>query len=203
LPDWKRFPIEAGVAFVVVFLVIRLSLFLDSPHRLFSTAVVAAVLFLYAPLPRYWGKGFPAWFRVEGHRKTLGTALLLAGTGGAAYSLLAMLPLPPWMALPGKADPVTPTLVANILLLTALPEEVFFRGYLYDLFEEAGWEPILPTALLFALGHLVIHPTPYRLLTFFPGLLLSWGRKRSGNIFVPVAAHFLFNLFPYLLRGPA
>ena len=59
------------------------------------------------------------------------------------------------------------------------------------------------SALLFAAGHVALHPTPYRLLTFFPGLLLGWGRKNSGNVYVPLIVHFIFNLFPSLLGGVA
>jgi membrane protease YdiL (CAAX protease family) len=172
---------EAAVAFAAVFAAIRLSLYLDSPLRIFSSAVLAAVLFLYVPVPHYRKHGFPSWTRAENPRRTLGTGLLLIVAGAAAWSVYAMLPLPPELAPPRGAVPISPALAAHILLLTALPEEIFFRGYLYDLFEEAGREPVIPTALLFAVGHLVIHPSPYRLLTFFPGLLLGWGRKNSGN----------------------
>ncbi|MEW6720317.1 MAG: CPBP family intramembrane glutamic endopeptidase [Thermodesulfobacteriota bacterium] len=199
----KRFPWEAVAAFAAVFAAIRLSLYLDVPGRIFSTAVLAAVLFLYVPVPHYRKSGFPEWTRVENPRRTLGTGLLLIVAGAAAWSLYAMLPLPPELSPPRGALPISPALAAHILLLTALPEEVFFRGYLYDLFEEAGMEPVIPTALLFAAGHLVIHPSPYRLLTFLPGLLLGWGRRSCGNIYVPVAVHFLYNLFPFLLGGPA
>jgi hypothetical protein len=199
----KPFPKRALLVFAAVLALIRLSLFLDSPTRIFSSAVVAAVLFLYAPLPRYWGRGFPAWTRVENPNKTLGSALLLIVAGGAVFSLFSWLPIPREIFPRGGALPITPALAAHLLLLTALPEEVFFRGYLYDAFEEAGWEPIIPTALLFAAGHLVLYPTPYRLLTFFPGLLLGWGRKSSGNIYVPVAVHFIYNLFPSLIGGGA
>ncbi len=190
------------MVFAAVFAAIRFSLYLDSPLRFFSPAVFAAVLFLYVPVLRYWGRGFPAWTRVENPRKTLGTGMLLFVAGAAAFTLFTMLPLPPELFPRGGAPPISPVLTAHILLLTALPEEVFFRGYLYDLFEKAGWEPVIPTSLLFAVGHLVLSPSPYRLLTFFPGLLLGWGRKSSGNIYVPVAVHFLYNLLPSLLMGP-
>ena len=103
-------------------------------------------------------------------------------------------PVPPNRSADGGDGPHHP-------LLVALPEEVFFRGYLYDAFEEAGRDPVLPVALLFAIGHFVIAPSPFRLLTFFPALLLGWGRKRSGNVYVPTGLHFLYNLFPSLIGG--
>lgn len=203
MADWKRFPAKEVLVFAGVIALIRLSSFLESPARVFSTPLLAAILFLYVPVQIYWGRGFPSWTRVEDPRKSLGTTLLLVASGGAAFSLFAWLPLPPELSPGREPVPVSPALAAHILLLTALPEEVFFRGYLYDAFEEGGWEPIIPTALLFAFGHVALYPTPYRLLTFFPGLLFGWGRKNSGNIFVPVSVHFIFNLFPFLPGGAA
>ncbi len=199
----KPFPMRAVLVFAAIILLIRLSIFLESSTRIFSTALLAAVLFLYLPVAHYWKHGLPPWTRVEDPRKTLGTALLIVVGGAAAYTLFAMLPLPPEMSPPRGTGPVSPALAAHLMLLVALPEEIFFRGYLYDAFEESGREPIIPTALLFAAGHVILFPSPYRLLTFFPGLLFGWGRKSSGNIYVPVAAHFIFNLFPSLLGGPA
>ena len=125
---------------------------------------------------------------------------LLAGAGAVAFFLfVAASPAPGVLRL--YAGALTPAMAAHRLLLVALPEEVFFRGYLYDAFEEAGRDPVVPVALLFAVGHFVIAPSPFRLLTFFPALLLGWGRKRSGNVYVPTAVHFLYNLFPALIGG--
>ncbi len=199
----KPFPTKAVLVFAGVILLIRLSLYLESSTRFFSTALLAAVLFLYVPVQIYWKRGLPSWARVADPRRTFGTALLLVVAGAAAYSLFAWLPLPPELSPRGKGFPVSPALAGHMMLLVALPEEVFFRGYLYDAFEENGWEPIIPAALLFAAGHVALHPTPYRLLTFFPGLLFGWGRKNSGNVYAPVVVHFVFNLFPSLLGGSA
>jgi len=128
---------------------------------------------------------------------------LLAGAGAIGYFLFVRLPLPPAISPYHGTVPITAAMAAHHLLLVALPEEVFFRGYLYDAFEETGREPVVPVALLFALGHFVIAPSPFRLLTFFPALLLGWGRRRSGNVYVPTALHFLYNLFPSLIGGPS
>lgn len=167
-----------------------------------SPAFLAAALFLYAPLPRYRGRGVPSWIVAGNIRRSAGIFLLLAAAGAAAYFLFARLPLPPALSPSRGGPPISGAMAVNLLLLVALPEEVFFRGYLYDAFEEAGWEPVLPTALLFAAGHVLIAPSAFRALTFFPGLLLGVGRKASGNVYVPVLAHFLFNLIPSLIGGP-
>jgi membrane protease YdiL (CAAX protease family) len=180
------FPVKPLLVFAAVIAAVRLSLSLPVVPFL-SPSLLAAALFLYSPLPRYWRRGLPAW--------------ALAGAGAIAFFLFVRLPLPPGISPYRGTVPLTAAIAAHHLLLVALPEEVFFRGYLYDAFEEAGREPVLSVALLFAVGHFMIAPSPFRLLTFFPALLLGWGRKRTGNVFVPTAVHFLYNLFPSLIGG--
>ncbi len=196
----QPFPVKPVLVFVAVVAAVRLSLSLSFGPYL-SPPLLAAALFLYAPLPRYWRSGFPAWARVTDPGRSVALFALLAGAGAIALFLFVRLPQPPAITLHHGSAPLTAAMAAHHLLLVALPEEVFFRGYLYDAFEEAGREPVVPVALLFAIGHFVIAPSPFRLLTFFPALLLGWGRKRSGNVYVPTAVHFLYNLFPSVIGG--
>ena len=196
------FPGTPVLVFVAVIAAVRLSLFVPL-GRFLSPSLLAAALFLYAPLPRYWRRGFPAWARATDPGRSVAFFALLAGAGAIGYFLFVRLPLPPAISPYHGTVPITAAMAAHHLLLVALPEEVFFRGYLYDAFEGAGREPVVPVALLFALGHFVIAPSPFRLLTFFPALLLGWGRRRSGNVYVPTALHFLYNLFPSLIGGPS
>jgi hypothetical protein len=95
----------------------------------------------------------------------------------------------------------------------AIAEEFFYRGYLQERLEARfgrrwriagaqlgpGW--LLATAL-FALGHLV-DPAPWRLGTFFPGLLFGWMRARTGSIAGAALFHFLSNLWLALLEASA
>ncbi len=91
------------------------------------------------------------------------------------------------------------------LLVVALPEELFYRGWL-----QTAWARLAPargvtvlgarlghgffaTQALFAAGHLV-SGQPWRLATFFPGLLFGWLRARTGSVVAPVVAHALSNL---------
>ena len=200
MDDRKPFPSKPLLVFVAVVAAVRLSLSLPSAP-VFSPSLLAAALFLYAPLPRYWRRGFPAWGRATDPGRSVAFFALLAGAGAIAFLLFVRLPLPPSISPYHGTFPLTAAMAAHHLLLVALPEEVFFRGYLYDAFEEAGREPVVPVALLFAIGHFAIAPSPFRLLTFFPGLLLGWGRKKSGNVYVPTAVHFLYNLFPSVIGG--
>ncbi len=92
----------------------------------------------------------------------------------------------------------------------ALPEEVFFRGWLQERLDAIIGRKLrflgadiggglFISALAFAAAHYVLEPRPDRLLVFFPALLFGYFRERSNSVFVPVMAHgagnFLFLLF--------
>jgi hypothetical protein len=97
-------------------------------------------------------------------------------------------------------------LVLGQVVVVAIPEEVFYRGYLLGRLEEAlpsarrwlgvpvGW-PILLQAALFGLGHFLIDWNPLRLAVALPALLFaalrSWG---GGNLVAPVIFHASANL---------
>ena len=101
-------------------------------------------------------------------------------------------------------------MVGNQLLVIALPEEAFFRGYLQSDLDQR-WKPkwnvfgaklgpgILVASLLFALVHLVTTPHPARLAVFFPALLFGWLRTRTGGIGASVLLHTLANVFASVL----
>jgi CAAX protease family protein len=98
------------------------------------------------------------------------------------------------------------------VLVVALPEELFYRGWM-----QAAWARTDPargvtvlgarlgagfvsTQLLFALGHLVVLQ-PWRLATFFPGLLFGWVRARTGSVAAPIVVHALSNVFVRTLEA--
>ena len=92
------------------------------------------------------------------------------------------------------------------LVVTAVPEELFFRGYLLERLERIfpprhrvlgggiGWALVLSSAL-FALGHVVVIHDPRRLAVFFPGLLFGWMRSATGSIAAGAVAHAASNLY--------
>lgn len=192
------FPVRPVLLFAAIVAVIRLATRLPSRFFPVTPELLGAALFLYTPLFRYRRRGAPSWTG-PGDVKRSVVLLAALGAGGAAVfflgTALGILPVPP---VAGTAVPPLGAFLLHQALLVALPEEVFFRGYLYDAFEDAGFEPVTASSLLFAAGHLVIHASTYRALTFFPALVFGWGRKKSGTIYVPVLLHLLFNLFPYL-----
>jgi membrane protease YdiL (CAAX protease family) len=92
------------------------------------------------------------------------------------------------------------------LLVVALPEEMLYRGFMQTAWARGApgegvsvlgarlGRGFLATQALFALGHLVVLE-PWRLGTFFPGLVFGWLRERTGGLAAPVVFHALSNLF--------
>ncbi len=101
--------------------------------------------------------------------------------------------------------------VVDQLLVVALPEEFFYRGYVQARLRDA-WPrgrillgarlgpAFFATAALFALGHLAIFRV-WRLAVFFPALLFGWMRERTGSIAGCTLLHATFNLFELWLEA--
>jgi membrane protease YdiL (CAAX protease family) len=96
------------------------------------------------------------------------------------------------------------------LLLVALPEEAFYRGYLQTRLDEAlgprvrllgasVGPGILVASLIFAIGHYVTVPVPARFAVFFPSLLFGWLRARTGGIGAPLTFHAMCNVLSEML----
>jgi len=97
------------------------------------------------------------------------------------------------------------------VVVVAIPEELFFRGFLHELCERAlppkrrllgggvGAALVLSSAL-FAVGHLAVGLDPRRLSVFIPGLLFGWMRSATGSILAGVIAHAASNLFIDVLQ---
>jgi uncharacterized protein len=92
------------------------------------------------------------------------------------------------------------------VVVVALPEELFFRGYLLERLERARppcrrllgggvGSALLLSALLFALGHVLVDGNPLRLAVFFPGLLFGWLRSATGSIVAGTIIHAAANLY--------
>lgn len=151
--------------------------------------------------------------------KTAREALLAVGWA----LLLAALIFPPfavgfarWWNVRNLAWAPPPKLfdaVLGQLVVVALPEEAFFRGYLQTALDRAwprrlrvlGAElgpSLLVTSAVFALGHLATVPNPGRLAVFFPSLVFGWLRARTGGIGAGLVFHAMCNvLSDGLFRG--
>lgn len=96
------------------------------------------------------------------------------------------------------------------LVLVALPEELFYRGYIQSklngvfqkrwrfLGADLGWA-VLVTSLLFALGHFFVDWNPARLAVFFPSLAFGWLRERTSTIGASIGFHWMCNVIAELL----
>jgi hypothetical protein len=92
------------------------------------------------------------------------------------------------------------------LLVIALPEEAFYRGYLQSALDEV-WLPrwrvlgadigpgLLLASALFAAGHLCTEFNAGRLAVFFPALVFGWLRSRTRGVGAGIVFHALCNLF--------
>ncbi len=101
---------------------------------------------------------------------------------------------------------LTPNDILGQIALIALPEEVFYRGYLQTRLDDA-WPPrlrvlgatvgpsVLVTSAIFAVGHLLTIHDPGRLAVFFPSLLFGWVRARTGGVGASIGFHAACNLF--------
>ncbi|HYS82369.1 MAG TPA: MXAN_2755 family glutamic-type intramembrane protease [Anaeromyxobacteraceae bacterium] len=206
-----------------------------------NLAGVAAFLFVLLPERRihregerwadfglpWWGWRSDATWRAWAHglgfaAATCAVVFPLFFVGFWAYGRL--LPsLPSWLAahLAPYAFPPSPRLrlpprfplfVLVQVLVVALPEELFYRGWMQTTW--AATRPgrrvrvlgaslgagFLATQVLFALGHLVVFQA-WRLGTFFPGLLFGWLRERTGGLAAPVLFHALSNVFIAILEA--
>ncbi len=199
---------------------------------------LVAVVFLYVPVAIGWKRG--EGLEAEGltHRplgRSLGVAggylflvLPLFGVGFVVLHTLACAPGHPgflelvsaparcrwflgWAGLDHlRGPPDAIQTVLGQLLVVALPEELFFRGFLLRRLEWV-WPPtrriagggvglaLLVSAVLFALGHVLVDLDPRRFAVFFPGLLFGWMRSATGSILAGTLAHAASNLYIDLL----
>ncbi len=112
-------------------------------------------------------------------------------------------------ALRGSVSDVASELFAQLVLI-ALPEEAFYRGYLQSRLDEglpgrarflgADVGPSLVlTSAVFALGHIATVHEATRLAVFFPSLLFGWLRCRTNGIGASLVFHAFCNLASQIL----
>jgi uncharacterized protein len=198
---------------------------------LFSPKTIAAGLFLYLPLWAMRGRGeFPEDYgvRTDGWRRSVRLFLAVAAVtlplyalGFFLYAQLShhlpseivrwMTPYQPRMRVAFRWPHDFPLHVVDQVLVVALPEEFFYRGYLQQRLKvQLGPGPrvlgiragraFLLTQVLFALGHLV-EPYPWRLAVFFPALLFGWLRERTGTLLSGILYHAICNLAVLVLEA--
>ena len=103
------------------------------------------------------------------------------------------------------------SLIATHLLAIAIPEEVYFRGYVQGRLGQVtkkrikilgvplGWEWIIGAAI-FSIVHLIIEPGIMRGLVFFPALAFGWLRTKTGGVLAPSLFHWISNVSFIILQ---
>jgi membrane protease YdiL (CAAX protease family) len=137
-----------------------------------------------------------------------------AGIAGVVFPLYAVGYY--WWSQPTRdfsltLPPAITSLILAQLVVVALPEEAFFRGYLQTALSDresnrarvlgvelAPWAWVLQ-AVLFAVIHFIVQPHPARLAVFFPALLFGWTRAWRGGIGAAFALHAMSNLYSEIL----
>ena len=115
-----------------------------------------------------------------------------------------------WRAVTCSLPPRFLLLALSQLVVVAIPEELFFRGYLMERLEQV-WPPRRPARgpggpgadrverAVRARPPAVI-PNPQRLAVFFPALLFGWMRARTGSIAAGATFHALCNVVSDVLH---
>jgi len=107
---------------------------------------------------------------------------------------------PHWRAMPDLWK-----IIFYQIVMIALPEEFFFRGYFQSslnlvckkrwriLGVKLGWSWII-TAAVFAFAHSLVVLQWWHFAIFFPGLLFGYLRERTGTITAPILFHSASNV---------
>ncbi|MCS7233083.1 MAG: CPBP family intramembrane metalloprotease [Synergistetes bacterium] len=84
----------------------------------------------------------------------------------------------------------------------ALPEELFFRGYLQTEISKLTlnpWKSIILTSILFTVVHLFKGITPVNVGVFLPSLIFGYLREETGSILASTIFHALSNIIFFSL----
>ncbi|MBI4211002.1 MAG: CPBP family intramembrane metalloprotease [Deltaproteobacteria bacterium] len=218
--DQKNLFVELGVVTLGLVIISRILFSLRSiPFINEWLSTFIAVLFLYVPILVLWKQRRPIDFLDRSARDTLRGLAAFAVTSLLIFPLFFLVAMgwQKWVVgLDAFHLPLFPgflSAVAYQVLLVALPEEFYFRGYfqstLNRVFEKRwnifgvslGWSWIV-TALVFAFAHSAITFRWWHFSIFFPALVFGYLRERTGSITAPILFHAASNLFmEWFVRG--
>ena len=178
-----------------------------------ALAVWSPVVWLYLPLlPLLLRRRSlaPYGYAIRSWRLTWSRRLLVAPGFLCAFAISMGV----WRLLVGtpplaEGTRLSGDMIVRQLLWIALPEELFFRGYVLQRLQDATTPrqppcsrgPLLLSAALFALAHVVTLSGWGRAAVFFPACLLAWLRVHSQGLLLPTLFHWLANLLVLGFHG--
>jgi len=226
MPDTSALPsrtILAEITLLYVFSLVLTFLSHQTGSGIMADLTYAALIFALMGLPwvciRFWHRRDPAlhgtdiaWSWSDAGKGLLTIALLVIPVAAGAYAYNVL-----WLGHTfhfswqnyAPIASTLPNLLFTHLLLIALPEEFFYRGYVQsNLLAVLAKTPktarlapqlaVLLTAAAFAFAHVTTGQWG-RLVTFFPGLLFGALRLKSDNIVGCVLCHALANMLMIVL----
>lgn len=198
---------------IVTILLVASTRFLYTAHSLVGGYynTIFAILFLYVPCIVLWWRKRPIDFIDSSLKSLLGSLKV--------FFIVSLIVFPPFLILAhgweaivfhrnfaGFAGvPNLGKLALFQLVLVALPEEFFFRGYMQStlnrifttrrqvLGAHVGFSWIV-TAAVFAVAHSFIHYQWWHFSIFFPGLVFGWLKERTNSITAPILFHAASNI---------
>jgi hypothetical protein len=210
----QRYAVTTLAVFAIVIAVIRI-LYVLHEHTWLAPYIplLVAVVLIYVPVVIAKWNGESLSY-LDRSRKQWSTSLKLA-------LLVSAIILPPFLLLnhlwqmmvyglsfhPRAVIGLAWVLVDQ-LFLVAIPEEIFFRGWLQSRFNRLypakwnifgvrlGWAWLL-TAVLFAIAHSLVTYEWWHFAIFFPALVFGWMREKTGTIVSSSLFHCFCNLTAY------
>ena len=215
----KDLIIELAVVTIVLLLITSaLNILQTVPFIASYYSLIFALLFLYVPVLVIQKRGRKIDFidrDVKGYLKSFLVFIITSLIVFPVFMVAAHF----WVKIVYSAGnvrfPQVPDLVnivAYQLLMVALPEEFYFRGYMQSVMNQffvrrwkifgvkLGWAWIL-TAFIFAIAHSVIVLRWWHFAIFFPALLFGYLRERTGSVTAPILFHALSNIVMTLISS--
>jgi membrane protease YdiL (CAAX protease family) len=183
-------------------------------HEIVLAAV--PILFMYTPVALCWWRGvdsydYPLALPAFRDREPWIQAFKLAAVVAAAIFVPFLIGYHFYQTLifgwkfEGTWPPEPLKLIGYHLFFVAIPEELFYRGYLQTRLDEAFGRPwrvlgadigpgLLVTCLIFAFGHSLVQFQWWHFAIFFPSLVFGWMRARTGQIVAGAFFHAWCNI---------
>ncbi len=154
-------------------------------HAFSVTALLYLVpLFLYG-IPFYFQRTVPLRFNVQDIAK------------GFSVTAVLLVPFLCYLLITGQTVTFVPLkAVIFQIFVVALPEEIYFRGFLQERFGN-NIQSVIMVSILFSIMHLpqfIMYNDIYAILTVFPSLVMGVLYMWTGNIITPTIFHVAANI---------